>query len=41
LVASQYFSSEPMAAIVPLLVGIIGLSILLPLASKIGKKAAA
>ena len=41
LVASQHFSSEPMAAIVPLLVGIIGLSILLPLASKIGKKAAA
>ena len=39
LVASQHFSSEPMAAIVPLLVIIIGLSILFPLANKIGEKA--
>ncbi len=35
LVASQYFSSEPMAAIVPLLTVIIGLAILIPLAIKI------
>ncbi len=39
LVASQNFPSEPMAAMTPLLVIIIGLSILIPLASKIGKKA--
>ncbi len=38
MVASMYFSSEPMAAIAPLLVIIVGLSILFPLASKIGKK---
>lgn len=38
LVAGQYFSSEPMAAITPLLVVIIGLSILIPLATKIGQK---
>ena len=38
LVAGQYFSSEPMAAITPLLVIIIGLLILIPLATKIGKK---
>ena len=37
LVASNNFSTEPMAAIVPLLVIIIGLSILFPLARKIGK----
>jgi len=40
LVASQNFSTEPMAAIVPLLVIIIGLSILFPLATIIGKKVA-
>ena len=39
LVAGQYFSSEPMAAITPLLVIIIGLLILIPLATRIGKKA--
>jgi len=39
LVASQNFSSEPMAAITPLLTIIVGLSILLPLAKRIGKKA--
>ena len=39
LVAGQYFSSEPMAAITPLLVIIIGLLILIPLATKIGKNA--
>ncbi len=39
LVASQHFSSEPMAAMTPLLVIIIGLSILFPLAAIIGKKA--
>lgn len=39
LVASTNFSTEPMAAIVPLLVIIVGLSILFPLAKKIGKKA--
>ena len=39
LVANQYFPSEPMAAIVPLLVVIIGLSILFPLAKRIGNKA--
>ncbi len=38
LVASNNFSTEPMAAIVPLLVIIVGLSILFPLARKIGKK---
>ncbi len=38
LVASQNFSAEPMAAMTPLLVIIIGLSILFPLAAKIGKK---
>ena len=38
LVAGQYFSSEPMAAITPLLVIIIGLLILIPLATKIGQK---
>jgi len=38
LVASQNFSSEPMAAITPLLAIIIGLSILLPLAKRTGKK---
>lgn len=39
LVAGQYFSSEPMAAITPLLVIIIGLLIMIPLATRIGKKA--
>jgi len=39
LVASQSFASEPMAAIVPLLVAIVGLIILFPLA-KISKKSA-
>lgn len=39
LVASQNFSSEPMAAITPLLAIIIGLSILIPLAIKFGKTA--
>ena len=39
LVGSQYFSSEPIAAITPLLGMIIGLAILFPLAKKIGKKA--
>jgi len=39
LVASKSFSNEPMAAIVPLLVIIIGLSILFPLAVMIRKKA--
>ena len=38
LVASQNFSTEPMAALVPLLVAIIGLSILLPLAIIMGKQ---
>jgi predicted Na+-dependent transporter len=38
LVASQNFSTKPMAAIVPLLVIIVGLSILFPLAKKIGNK---
>ncbi len=38
LVASQSFPSEPMAAMTPLLVIIIGLSILFPLAAIIGKK---
>ena len=38
LVASQNFSSEPMAAITPLLAIIIGLSILLPLAKRTGEK---
>jgi len=38
LVASQSFSSEPMAAIVPLLVILIGLSILFPFAILIRKK---
>lgn len=37
LVASQSFPSEPMAAIVPLLVAVVGLTILFPLA-KISKK---
>ena len=37
LVASQHFSTEPMASITPLLVIIIGLSIFFPLAAKIGK----
>ncbi len=37
LVASQNFPTEPMAAMTPLLVIIIGLSILFPLALKIGK----
>ena len=39
LVAGQYFSSEPMAAITPLLVIIIGLLIMIPLATRIGKNA--
>lgn len=39
LVASNYFSNEPMAAVVPLLVVIMGLSILFPLAIILGKKA--
>jgi len=38
LVASNSFANEPMAAIVPLLVIIIGLSILFPLAKRIGNK---
>ena len=38
LVASQNFSAEPMAAITPLIAIIIGLSILFPLATKIGKR---
>lgn len=37
LVASDNFSSEPMAAMVPLLLAIVGLSILFPLAKRIGK----
>jgi len=37
LVASKHFPTEPMAAITPLLIIIIGLSILIPLAVKIGK----
>ena len=40
LVANQYFATEPMGAIVPLLIVIVGLSILFPLAAIIGKKAA-
>ena len=40
LIANQYFSSQPMAAIVPLLIVIIGLSILIPLAIRIGRKSA-
>jgi len=39
LVASNNFPTEPMAAIVPLLIIIVGLSILFPLARKIGKTA--
>ena len=39
LVASNNFPTEPMAAIVPLLVIIVGLSILFPLARKVGKTA--
>jgi len=39
LVANQFFPHEPMAAIVPLLIVIIGLSILVPVAKKIGSKA--
>ena len=38
LVASQSFPAQPMAAMVPLLIIIIGLSILFPLAKIIGKK---
>ena len=38
LIANQYFSSQPMAAIVPLLIVIIGLAILIPIAIIIGKK---
>jgi len=38
LVASQNFPSEPMAAMTPLLVIIIGLAILFPMAAKIGKR---
>jgi len=37
LVASEHFSSEPMAAMVPLLLVIIGLSILFPLAGRVAK----
>lgn len=40
LVASQNFSTEPIAAIVPLLVAIIGILILLPLAILTGRKVA-
>ncbi|BCG63063.1 MAG: bile acid:Na+ symporter, BASS family [Methyloprofundus sp.] len=40
LVASQNFSTEPMAAIVPLLVAIVGVLILFPLAILIRKKVA-
>lgn len=40
LVASQNFSTEPVAAIVPLLAAIVGLLILLPLAIMLGKKVA-
>ena len=39
LVANQFFTQEPMAAIVPLLIVIVGLSILIPAAKKIGSKA--
>jgi len=38
LVASSNFANEPMAAIVPLLVIVVGLSILFPLAKRIGNK---
>ncbi len=38
LVANQHFSAEPMAAITPLLAAIVGLLLLVPSASKIGKK---
>ena len=38
LVASQNFSTEPMAAITPLLAAIMGLLILIPVASRIGKR---
>ncbi|OEU83001.1 MAG: hypothetical protein BA865_08795 [Desulfobacterales bacterium S5133MH4] len=38
LVATHSFPTEPMAAIVPLLIIIVGLSILFPLAKKISKK---
>jgi len=37
LVASDNFSSEPMAAMVPLLLVVVGLSVLFPLAKRIGK----
>jgi len=37
LVASDSFSSEPMAAMVPLLLVVFGLSILFPLAKRVGK----
>lgn len=37
LIASDNFSNEPMAAVVPLLVAIVGLLILFPLAGKIGR----
>ena len=40
LVATQHFADQPMAAIVPLLIIIVGLSILFPLASRIAKKEA-
>jgi len=40
LIATQHFATEPMAAIVPLLIVIVGLSILFPLAGIIGKKVA-
>ena len=40
LVASQNFSTEPAAAIVPLLAAIVGLLILLPLAIMLGRKIA-
>jgi len=41
LVASSNFTDEPMAAIVPLLVIVVGLCILFPLAKRIGNKAQA
>ena len=38
LVANEFFSAEPMAALVPLLIVIVGSSILIPLAIRIGSK---
>ena len=38
LVATEHFANEPMAAIIPLLIVIVGLSILFPLAGRVGKK---